>query len=422
MRKLIRKEGIRKIKKHPVKIIIFIGIAMILILLTVMGSSIIEKLEEPFSVPIYAIAYYLVVLIINIIILDLIIYFMTVNKKHWKIRDKLKEIDLINTKNEAPILITLQRQNNGLIYNFITDIPLDKFNSKKSLIESKLNLKIFKIENFEDMQHIKMFTSNHVTLEEMVRIDEREFSRKDFEIKLGISQFEEITADFSFTPHWLIGGGTGSGKSNLMKQIIFQSMNRDADVVIVDFKGGLDFQLFSDKGCQVITDIQEFEIFLLEVETEMENRTSLLIQSRATKIEEYNNGDRQERMRRKLIFIDEIAEVLNKKGIEKAEKDMVLRIEKLISKIARLGRASGIHLIISTQRPDADILDGQIKSNLGLRICGRADSILSRIILDNSQASEEISQSAQGLFIDNSSNVFKAYFFDEAAIKERKHE
>ena len=89
------------------------------------------------------------------------------------------------------------------------------------------------------------------------------------------------------------------------------------------------------------------------------------------------------------------------------------QIQKNINTIARLGRAFGIHLILATQRPDANILNGQIKNNISYKICGRADQVLSQIILDSTDASINIPSDAQGLFINQDGIVFKSYIFDE---------
>ena len=76
---------------------------------------------------------------------------------------------------------------------------------------------------------------------------------------------------------------------------------------------------------------------------------------------------------------------------------MIGQIESKLSMIARQGRAFGIHLILATQRPDANLIPGQIRTNLGCRICGRADSILSQIILDSTAAADEISKEARAV-------------------------
>ena len=118
-------------------------------------------------------------------------------------------------------------------------------------------------------------------------------------------------------------------------------------------------------------------------------------------------------MDRIVFAVDEVAEILDKTGLTKAEKEQVARIENRLSTIARQGRAFGIHLFLSTQRPDANILSGQIRNNIGYRICGRADNVLSMIILDNTDASDKIPNDAQGRFLMGDGTVFQAYWFDD---------
>lgn len=108
-----------------------------------------------------------------------------------------------------------------------------------------------------------------------------------------------------------------------------------------------------------------------------------------------------------------MAEVLDKTGLSKDQKELVTKIESKLSVIARQGRAFGIHLILATQRPDANILSGQIRNNIDYRVCGRADNVLSQIILDNADAADKIPKDAQGLFVNHEGMVFRAYLFDE---------
>ena len=95
---------------------------------------------------------------------------------------------------------------------------------------------------------------------------------------------------------------------------------------------------------------------------------------------------------------------------------MLAQIESRLATLARLGRAFGIHLILATQRPDANILPGQIKNNLDFRVCGRADDILSGIILGNNSADDQIPKDARGRFITGDGTVFQAYLFDEGRL------
>ena len=105
-----------------------------------------------------------------------------------------------------------------------------------------------------------------------------------------------------------------------------------------------------------------------------------------------------------------------KTGADNERKKLLAQIENKLSAIARQGRAFGIHLILATQRPDANVLPGQIKNNMDFRVCGRAGNVLSQIILDNTSAAEQIPKDARGRFITGDGTVFQGYLFDEGQL------
>ena len=117
------------------------------------------------------------------------------------------------------------------------------------------------------------------------------------------------------------------------------------------------------------------------------------------------------------IFLFRSGRVIqDKTGADSERKKLLAQIENRLSTIARQGRAFGIHLILATQRPDATVIPGQIKNNMDFRVCGRADNVLSQIILDNTSAAEQIPKNARGRFITGDGTVFQAYLFDEGQL------
>ena len=122
------------------------------------------------------------------------------------------------------------------------------------------------------------------------------------------------------------------------------------------------------------------------------------------------------KLRRILLVVDEIAELTDTTGMDKPHKEEVAAIVSNLATIARLGRAFGIHLVVSTQRPDAMVVPGQIKNNLDGRICGKADNVLSQIILDSTDAADRIPKDSQGLFLDQDGTLFRGYLFDDKTI------
>lgn len=210
----------------------------------------------------------------------------------------------------------------------------------------------------------------------------------------------------------LIGGSTGSGKSILLKLVLMQCVKKGAKIYIADFKGGVDFPNVWHKKCCLLTDEETLLKVLIDVTTELKRRKQILRNAAFANIDEYNRNT-EKKLQRIIFACDEIAEVLDKTGLTKQQKDEILKIESELSLIARQGRAFGIHLVLATQRPDAGILNGQIRNNIDTRICGRADNVLSQIILDSTDAADLIAKYSQGSFLTNSGKIFQAYWFDE---------
>ena len=144
----------------------------------------------------------------------------------------------------------------------------------------------------------------------------------------------------------------------------------------------------------------------------LEYRKTRLAESGCPNLDTYNEVT-WENLPRLIFACDEVAEVLDETGADSERKKLLAQIENRLSTIARQGRAFGIHLILATQRPDATIIPGQIRNNMDFRVCGRADSVLSQIILDNTSAAEQIPKDARGRFITGDGTVFQAYLFDE---------
>ena len=191
-----------------------------------------------------------------------------------------------------------------------------------------------------------------------------------------------------------------------------QAIKKDAVVCIADFKGGVDFPPVWHEQCRMCFEEQTTLELLTELVEELENRKKKLSVSGQPNIDRYNEitGDN---LRRYIFACDEIAEMLDKTGLTKEQKEIVGKIESKLSMIARQGRAFGIHLILATQRPDANILSGQIRNNINCRICGRADNVLSQIILDSTAAADHIPKDARGRFLLHDGTVFQAYWFDD---------
>lgn len=335
----------------------------------------------------------------------------------YGINEELWRIGLVNHAGESPLLLrkyTISGEANTTVMEFdMNGIPLPKWQDEQERIETALDVYITKMKQGDNKRRIQLYTvAGDAGLPNIIHWKNEYLSKEDFELVLGYSFGEKVKVNLSKVPHLLIGGSTGSGKSVLLKSLLMQCMKKDANVYISDFKGGVDFAPIWHKKCTFITQEADLLDTLTTIVCELENRKFLLKDGGCANIVEYNNVYGTS-LKRIIFACDEVAELLDKTGLSKEKKELISKIELNLSTIARQGRAFGIHLMLATQRPDANILSGQIKNNLDYRVCGRADNILSMIILDNTNAADKIPKDSQGLFLNHEGTVFRGYLFDE---------
>ena len=178
-------------------------------------------------------------------------------------------------------------------------------------------------------------------------------------------------------PHMIIAGETGSGKSTVLRSIITNLMLTNANIKLhlIDLKKGAEFNIF--RKCGIVEsfsrDREEAEKTLYKISKEVDRRYNLFFENDVVDIKEYNQKSKGKKLNYQLVIIDEFADLQNEKG-------SISIVEELAAK----ARACGIHLIVSTQRPDAKILNGRIKANmpvvLGLKTMNELNS---RIIIDS---------------------------------------
>ena len=333
------------------------------------------------------------------------------------VQEQLRSVGLVNHSDEAPELKrrTKDKTNPRIsIWEFTSQgIPLKIWKDKQAAIETALDITIVNIKNRSGKSRVLLYAVPAISdLPDMIQWNDKYISRQSFVLNLGESFTGPVMVDLAKVPHILLGGSTGSGKSVLLKLLLMQAIRKDANVCIADFKGGVDFPPAWHKSCRMCFEEQSTLELLTELTEELERRKGLFASAGLPNIDSYNAG-REEKLKRHIFACDEIAEMLDKTGVTKEQKETVTKIESRLSMIARQGRAFGLHLILATQRPDANILSGQIRNNINCRICGRADNILSQIILDNTTAAEHIPKDASGRFLLHDGTVFQAYWFDD---------
>ena len=222
-------------------------------------------------------------------------------------------------------------------------------------------------------------------------IDSANFRRSSSKVTFAVGEDisgEAVVCDIAKLPHLLIAGTTGSGKSVCMNSIIvsllYKASPEEVRMIMVDPKmielgiyNGIPHLLIP-----VVTDPKKAAGALQWAITEMMKRYRLFSEAGVRDIEAYNDTVSRHPEREKLphvvIVIDELSDLMMV-----AAKD----VEESICRIAQMARAAGMHLIIATQRPSADVITGLMKANIPSRIAfAVASAMESRIILDTQGA------------------------------------
>lgn len=205
---------------------------------------------------------------------------------------------------------------------------------------------------------------------------------------------EPVFADIDRMPHLLVAGATGSGKSimihSLLISLLFKNSPEMLRLILVDPKR---VELSTYEGvphlmAPVITDNKHAISALRWAIEEMDRRYQTLLEAGARDIKSYNKGP--EKLPYLVIVIDELADLMISFGRE---------VEGAIIRLAQMSRATGIHLVVSTQRPSVEVITGLIKANITSRVALQvASQVDSRTILDSAGA-EKLLGSGDLLFV-----------------------
>jgi len=222
-----------------------------------------------------------------------------------------------------------------------------------------------------------------VSLREILSSDSFIKSKSKLTLGLGKDIYgTPIIADLSKMPHLLVAGATGSGKSvsinSMVMSILYKAGPSEVKMLMVDPKL-IELSAYEEIPhliSPVIINPKEAAEALKKMVIEMERRYRVLAERAARNIENYNlHAKEEEQLPYIVIIIDELADLMFT-----APND----VEDSIARLAQMGRASGIHLILATQRPSVDVITGIIKANFPARISFHVSSkVDARTILDS---------------------------------------
>ncbi len=274
---------------------------------------------------------------------------------------------------------------------FACGISLKKFQENRENLEGHLNIAIVKItEETGDKSRVNILYAMR-DLQSPVVLENLE-GFQDGEIPIGISYEGPIVVNMRDVAHILVAGQTGGGKSNFEKiaASVLTINNEHSKVYFLDFKGGMEVADLTNRLEESYKNFQKYEgpkactTFLAEIGGKIENRLKELAKVGAANFDEYVVRTKKEAHKpqvtdpmdiishhedekRTYIIIDEIAQLYARDP--SLSKEEVASARAAVNRIARQGRAAGLHLIVATQKPDSTSFDQTVKSNLPAVVC-----------------------------------------------------
>ncbi|MCH7640621.1 DNA translocase FtsK [Patescibacteria group bacterium] len=220
-----------------------------------------------------------------------------------------------------------------------------------------------------------------VPLKKMLGSDEMKGIKSKLAVSLGLDvSGKPVVADLAAMPHVLIAGQTGSGKSicinSFLGSLLFRAAPSEVKLILVDPKRVelTGYNNIPHLLSPVIVEPEKIISALRWILAEMDRRYKLFSQAGAKNIDGYNEMSGFQALPYIVLVVDELADIMLFSPVE---------VEDAITRIAQMSRATGIHMVLSTQRPSVDIITGLIKANIPCRIAfAVASQVDSRVILD----------------------------------------
>ena len=272
-------------------------------------------------------------------------------------------------------------------------------------------------------------------------LEAKEFRKMRSPLRIALGRDvsgQPVVADLNAMPHLLIAGATGSGKSvclnSIIASLLFQNTPEQLRFIMVDPKR---VELSNFNGiphllAPVVTDMAKVIAALRWLTHEMENRYARFAETNVRDLAAYNKAAKRkdfDPLPMIIVIVDELADLI----LASADD-----VERMICRLAQMARATGIHLVIATQRPSVDVVTGLIKANFPARISFAVTSqVDSRVILDKPGAEKLLGrgdmlymapdspklQRIQGCFVsDRELKSLASFWRDAVALEEEEEE
>ncbi len=267
-------------------------------------------------------------------------------------------------------------------------IDVKSFRDKKGSIDSSFNTIVQDISVSKgNRQNVEILISDK-ELPSLVTFESRKNRlKKPYSFLVGESFDNFIVANLCDIHHLLVAGTTGGGKSYFFKQAItgLLKSSQHIQVYLIDLKKGVETRPFRDlQNVRVAKDEPSAITYLQAVVDEMNRRFDFLEEKGFNEIDPARDG-----FDRIVVAVDEASNLFTLSKSSKEVKDRSILARELTDKIAKLGRAAAIHLILATQKVVKDTIDTRVQTNINAKVCFKVNSIpSSTTVLGNKNAFE----------------------------------
>lgn len=339
-----------------------------------------------------------------------------------RIIDNLLRIGIVNYAYEVPLPIQYTKRENNIceLVFFERGLTLTDWQDWRGKLETALDIVILDILPSDRPSEIRIqYVPGTAAYPEICEWD-GSCSQEDFVLQLGLDAAgRTVTIDLTKSPHMLICGATGLGKSKLAQLLVAQMLRKGAHLIIADWKEGLDYPSSLRQGCTLVTDEDSFLQQLEYMHSLMDERSKLFLTAGVANISEYNKVSSSP-LPRCILLVDEASIILDATGRSKAEKDTIAKILNLLTNLGRKSRSYGLHLIICTQRADTLSIPGSLKAQLDCRISAHAADDQSSIVIMGDGSAADL-PSVKGRFImrdlSGSNTVFQAFLIGDQYLR-----
>lgn len=304
-------------------------------------------------------------------------------------RSALRTLEIKNKNGQMPKIINYQKIDDvrSVLKVSSPGIGPHEWEKKREDLNFEFKKKIDQIRVSKNKKHIEIYLLQNDLSKKVSYFDCEDKLTEPYSFIVGESGAGVVTQSIRSLPHMLMGGATGMGKSTAFKLIIYSLLKssppKSLKMTLLDLKKGVevaDFQNFPN--VEIAKDEVQAVERLEAIVTEMNKRYEYLEENKYKKIE-----PARDKKPIWVIAVDEASVLYGTQKSNTAKKKLIDKARDLTNDIAKLGRASGIHLILATQRATKTSIDVATQDNLEGRLCFRAKSVSgSTAILGNKDA------------------------------------